>query len=189
MIIPALSLIIFGCSDLDEKPKEVSAGRIPDSVIESANVELMSEGNKEAVINAAKLVVFDKEDSTLAYDLKVDFYNEKGEYLSTLVADEGLVRQKRQQLTVWGDVVVTSDSSKLETQSLNWDPHRKLITTEDFVTMHKGGDIVTGYGMEADNRLQNVRILRDIKGKITDIPSSEEELDSLEGEPEKGVVP
>lgn len=188
-MILALSLSLFACSDLDDKPREASTERIPDSVIETANIVLMSEGNREAVINAGRLVVFDKEDSTLAYDLKVDFYNEKGEYLSTLVSNEGLVRQKRQELTVWGDVVVTSDSSRLETQSLTWDPLRKLITTEDFVTLHKGGDVVTGYGMEADNRLQNVRVLRGVKGRISDIPSSEEELDSLEGDSGREVVP
>lgn len=181
--------MIAGCSEIDDQPRDLSTEKIPDSIIETANIVLMAEGNRDAVINAERLIVYDKEDSTLAYDLKVDFYDENGEYRSTLKSNEGLVRQKRQQLTVWGDVVVTSESSRLETQSLNWDPIRKLITTDDFVTLHKDGDIITGYGMEADNMLEHVRILRDVKGKISDIPSSEEELDSLEGDPEEEVLP
>ncbi len=163
--------------------------RIPDSIIETANIVLMSEGNREAVINADRLIVFDKEDSTIATGVKVDFYDESGEYRSTLTAKDGLVRQKRQELTVWGDVVVTTDSSRLETQSLNWDANRKLITTDDFVKLYKGGDIITGYGMEADNKLEHVKILKDVQGIISDIPSSEDELDSLEGEPKKEVLP
>jgi len=182
-------MVFLSCAETEERPKEPSTERIPDSIIESANIVLASQGKKEAVINAAQLTVFDKEDSTLAKDLKVDFYDEEGNYRSTLTADEGLVRQKTQRLTVWGHVVVVSDSSRLDTESLKWDPLRKLITTEDFVTLKRGSDIVTGYGMEADNNLENIRILNDVKGRITDIPSSEEELDSLEGEPEKGSVP
>jgi len=181
--------MLVACTDLEERPKEQPTAKIPDSVIENANIELMSEGNREAVIDAARLVVFDREDSTIASDIKVDFYDDQGQYRSTLTANDGLVRQKTQQLTVWGNVVVVSDSSRLETESLKWDPLRKLITTEDFVRLKKGNDIVTGYGMEADNNLENVRILSDVKGRITDIPTSEEALDSLEGDKDKGTVP
>jgi len=179
----------MACSDLEDKPKEQSTERIPDSIIETANIVLMSEGRREAVINAARLIVFDQEDSTIATDVKVEFYDEKGVYRSTLTANEGLVRQKRQELTVRGDVIVISDSSRLETQSLKWDPIGKLITTDDFVKLNRGGDIVTGFGMEADNKLENVRILRDVKGKIIDIPQDEEGLDSLEGDREREAVP
>lgn len=125
-------------------------------------------------------MVFDQEDSTLATNVKVDFYDENGDYRSTLTSDEGLVRQKRQELIVWGSVVVASDSSRLLTESLRWDPGRKLIVTDDYVELHRGNDVITGYGMEADNRLEDVRILRDVRGKISDIPRSEEELDSLD---------
>lgn len=177
------------CEDIDEVRNEGSLERIPDSIIETANIVLMSEGSREAVINAERLVVYDLEDSTIATGIKVDFYDENGEYVSTLTAKEGLIRQKRQELTVWGDVVVISDSSRLETHSLIWDPNRKLIITDDFVKLHRGGDVITGYGMEADNKLEHVKILRDVKGKIGDIPSSEEELDSLEGEGERGTLP
>jgi LPS export ABC transporter protein LptC len=173
-------LSLYGCSDIEKKPGEQSTEKIPDSIIESANIVLTSEGKKEAVINARKLVVFDQEDSTLATEVKVDFYDESGDYRSTLTSDEGLVRQKRQELTVWGNVVVASDSSRLLTESLSWDPGRKLIVTDDYVELHRGDDVITGYGMEADNRLEDVRILRDVKGRISDIPQSEEELDSLE---------
>lgn len=182
-------LLTVACSDLNEKPKEQSTGRIPDSIIETANIILTSEGKKEAVIDADTLIVFDREDSTIAKGVKVDFYDENGNYRSTLTADEGLVRQKIQALRVWGNVVVVSDSSRLVTQSLKWDQLRKLITTDDYVELHRGGDTITGYGMEADNKLENVRILRDVKGRITDVPETEDELDSLEGKPEKEEIP
>jgi len=85
--------------------------------------------------------------------------------------------------------VVENDTAKLETHSLRWDPNTRLITTEDFVKFRRGKDVLTGYGMRADNRLENVKILRDVKGEFIDVPGSEEELDELEGEPEKEAEP
>ena len=184
----ALSTMV-ACSRTERQPEKQSDEKIPDSVIQNATVALTSEGMKEAVIFADTLIVFDSEDSTVAIGVKVNFYDENGEYRSTLTSKEGLVRQTRRELTVWGEVVVVSDSSRLETESLKWDPVQKLITTDDFVRLHRGSDIVTGYGMEADSRLEHVRILRDVKGSITDVPQSEEELDELEGDEGRGNVP
>ena len=177
------------CSKTERQPEEPLDEKIPDSVIQNAAIALTSEGLKEAVIFADTLTVFDREDSTIAVGVKVDFYDENGDYRSTLTSKEGLVRQTRREFWVRGDVVVVSDSSRLETESLKWDPVQKLITTDDFVRLHRGKDIITGYGMEADSRLENVRILRDVKGSITDIPQSEEELDELEGDENREELP
>ena len=187
-ILVALSTVA-ACSRSERQPEEPSDEKIPDSVIQNATISLTSEGMKEAVIFADTLIVFDREDSTVAIGVRVDFYDENGEYRSTLTSKEGLVRQTRREFSVWGDVVVISDSSRLETESLKWDPVQKLITTDDFVRLHRGNDIITGYGMEADSKLEHVRILRDVKGSITDIPQSEEELDELEGDQGREKLP
>jgi len=121
--------------------------------------------------------------------VKVDFYDVNGAYSSTLTSDEGLVRQKIKEFSVWGDVVVENDTARLDTQSLRWDPISRLITTDDYVKFRRGQDIITGYGMEADNRLENVKILRNVKGEFIDVPRTEEELDELEGKPEKVKEP
>ena len=143
----------------------------------------------DAVIFADTLISYDKEDSTIAKIVNIDFYDEDGIYRSTLTADEGLVRQKRKEFLVWGNVVVKNDTTRLETESLRWDPHTRLITTEDFVKFRRGKDVLTGYGMRADSRLDNVEIFRDVRGEFTDIPESEEELDALEGESKEDIEP
>jgi LPS export ABC transporter protein LptC len=160
--------------------------RIPDSVLERATITMTSDGKRQAVMVADTLYVFEKEDSTLAANIKVDFYNDQGEYQSTLTAKHGLVRQKQETFLVWGDVVAQNDTTRLETQSMRWSSQRNLITTEDYVRLERRGDVVAGYGMEADNKLENVRILRDVSGRISDIPTSEKELDSLDSSPKEG---
>lgn len=170
-------------------PQTTTTEKIPSSILEDATIILTTEGKKEAVIYADTLINFEEEDSTIAKDVKVDFYDEFGEYSSTLTSDEGLVRQKINEFSVWGNVVVENDTARLDTQSLRWDPNSKLITTDDYVKLRRGKDVLTGYGMKADNRLQNVQILRDVKGEFTDVPESEKELEELEGEPEKEIEP
>ncbi len=100
-----------------------------------------------------------------------------------------MVRQKKNEFSVWGDVVVENDTARLDTQSLRWNPDTRQITTDDFVKLRRGKDVLTGYGMKADNRLQNVQILRDVKGEFTDVPESEKELEEIEGKPEKEIEP
>ncbi len=188
MFLPLIPLIL-ACGNTGSPPESVSAEKIPNSVLVDADITLMSQGHREAVIFADTLYVFDKEDSTLAKKVKVDFYDENGGYRSTLTSSEGLVRQKKKEFSVWGDVVVESDSSTLQTESLYWNPITRLITTDDYVKLIRTGDIVTGYGMEADSRLEHVRILRDVKGEIINLPSGEEEIDILEGDDSKEILP
>jgi LPS export ABC transporter protein LptC len=179
------AVIGFSCSSQENRPESTTSEKIPSSILEDATIILTTEGKKEAVIYADTLFNFEEEDSTIAKVVKVDFYDEFGEYSSTLTSDEGLVRQKTNEFLVWGDVVVENDTARLDTESLRWNPDSRLITTDDFVKLRRGNDVITGYGMRADNRLENVQILRDVKGEFTDVPKSEEELDELEGEPQK----
>jgi len=150
---------------------------------------MTSSGLRRAVINADKLFIFEKEDSSTAINIRVDFYNDLGIFQSTLSAKHGLVRQRKEAFSVWGDVVVKNDSSRLESQSLFWDTGRNLITSDDFVRFERRNDIITGYGLEADTRMENVRILRDVKGRVTDVPQSEEGLDSLDNPNTDGARP
>jgi len=148
---------------------------------------MTSNGKRQAVIVADTLYIFEKEDSTTADNIKIDFYSEQGEYQSTLTAKHGLVRQKAEAFSVWGDVVAKNDSTRLETQSLHWSSQKNLIMTDDFVRLERRGDIISGYGMETDNKLEHVRILRDVSGRISDIPTSEKEIDSLDSHGKEGT--
>lgn len=188
-ILTLVSVLAFGCADIEETSQSTESERFPNSVLEKASVTLTTEGRKEAIIFADTLFVFDREDSTVAVNVKVDFFDEEGNYKSTLTSEDGLVRQERQRFSVWGDVVVKNDTTRLETESLEWDPDSRLITTDDFVKVTRGKDIVTGYGMEADSRLENIRILKDVQGTFSDVPRNEDDLNRLEGEPEPEEIP
>jgi LPS export ABC transporter protein LptC len=181
--------VIGACEQTPKPTPQQAAGKVPDSILEHATIIMTSAGLKRAVMLADTLYIFEKEDSSTAIAVKVDFYNDSGQFQSTLTANRGLVRQKGEAFTVWGDVVVANDTSRLETQSLDWDAKRGLITTNDFVKFQRRDDLITGYGMEADSKLENVRILRDVKGRISDVPQSEEAIDSLDSPRKESQVP
>jgi LPS export ABC transporter protein LptC len=152
---------------------------VPDQVMENTSITFTEEGVKSAVIYAKHLAVYEKLDLKKAKGVRVDFYDQEGNHSSVLVADSGLIQEKRQNLEAVGNVVVTTEEGiKLETQSLRWDPQKRKIVTNDFVKITKKKDVITGYGLEADEELKHFVIKRSVKGKVTQIPE-EESMDSL----------
>ncbi|KPL15914.1 MAG: hypothetical protein AMS26_06405 [Bacteroides sp. SM23_62] len=166
-IIVILGTVTFsGCSEKKTKMSS-SAEEMPDQVIENTTMVFTIDGEKSTVIKAESVFKWLDKDLLKAKVLEVDFYDSLGEHASHLVADSGWVWEKRQYLEVMGDVLVATDEGmKLETQSLKWDPNISKIKTDDFVKITKGKDIITGYGLEAEQDLKNFKIKRLVKGKI-----------------------
>ncbi len=144
---------------------------IPDQVMENTTITFTEQGIKSAVVQSKHLAVYEKLDLKKAKGVRVDFYDQEGNHTSFLVADSGLIQEKRQNLEALGNVVVTTEEGiKLETSSLRWDPQKRKIVTDDFVKITKKKDVVTGYGLEADEALKHLVIKKRVKGKITEIP-------------------
>lgn len=173
-----ISLLISTCGK--EEPKAPAFPQeVPDQIMENTTITFTEEGIKSAVIYAKYVAVYEKLDLKKAKGVRVDFYDKDGKHASVLVADSGLIREKRQNLEALGNVVVTTDEGiKLETQSLKWDPQKNKVVTDDFVKITKKEDVITGYGLETDQELKHFVIKRKVKGKVTEFP--EENLkDSL----------
>lgn len=171
-------LLISACGREEPKAPQFPLD-IPDQVMENTTITFTEQGVKSAVIFANHLAVYQEQDLKKARGVRVDFYDQLGNHTSVLVADSGLIQEKKQHLEAVGNVVVTTEEGiKLETQSLRWDPQKRKIVTDDFVEITKKKDVVTGYGLEADEELKHFVIKKSVKGKVTEI--SEEDLkDSL----------
>jgi LPS export ABC transporter protein LptC len=178
MVNLGILFLISGCTREEPKAPEFVLD-VPDQVMEKTAITFTEQGVKSAVIYAEHLAVYEKLDLKKATGVRVDFYDPEGNNTSVLVADSGLIQEKRQNLEALGSVVVTTQEGiKLETQSLRWDPQKRRIVTDDFVKITKKKDVVTGEGLEADEELKHFVIKKSVKGKITELP--EEDLrDSL----------
>jgi len=173
ILLAGLSLI-FSCK-VESPRKFQTPTTYPDQVVENTTMFFTVNGIRSAEIKVTHLEKYEREDLSRGKGIYADIYDREGKHVSTLQADSGWIREKRQELMVMGNVVVKTDQGMiLETQSLSWNPRINKVTTEDFVKITKGKDVITGYGLEADQGLQQFRIKKEVKGKIKEVPKEEE---------------
>jgi LPS export ABC transporter protein LptC len=175
-----LCLVIFACGDKADKMSDsddstaVAAVR-PDQQIRLAKISLYDGPYKTTDLQADYIEKYEKYDSTLAWNLVVLFFDSAGHRVSDLVADSGLVREKVNFMEVYGNIVVTTeDGAVLQTEKLSHNVAQNRIETDAFVRIIQRGDTIQGYGLEADNRLRNIKIKQGVTGTLQ---SSEQIID------------
>ena len=66
------------------------------------------------------------------------------------------------------------DSTRLDTDYLQWNPDIKKIQTDAFVKVYRRGDVATGWGLEANQTLTRIKILNQVSGTMKDAGSYED---------------
>ncbi len=165
-------LLVAGCNSerIADKstPSESDSLLIPDAEVYGATIQLYDKGRVTTKILADKIVKFDSIDSTMGYDLDIDFYDSTGAVSSHVVGDSGVIRENAGLLHIFGNVVVvTNDNRKLNTDDLLWNKATNKITTDAFVRITRGKDVVTGWGLVANNDLSQVTIKK-ASGEMSD---------------------
>jgi len=154
---------------LSGKAAPTDSSSLPDSEVSGARVYLYDRGQVTTEIIADKIVKFESLDSTMAYTLDIDILDSTGAVTTDIVGDSGIIREKTGNISIYGNVVVlTVDSFKLETDYLYWDAEADSIKSDAFVRLTKGEDVITGWGLQADQRLRSTKILDHVSGTITD---------------------
>jgi len=174
-IIIFLSVLVLSCSIEETQPPQVTSQDTPDQILENSTIVLTVSGIKSTVIKANYLIKYEKKDITLARVIQADFFDKEGKHTSILTADSGFIHEQRQDMEVLGNVlVVTDDGLKLETTSLRWDPKINKIVTDAFVKITQKNDIITGYGLETDSELKNIKVKKNVKGQLEELTTEQE---------------
>lgn len=174
LLIFLIGLSQLFCSGEQNPSSARKAGSFPDQVVENTTMVFTHNGVKSAEIKIKYLEKYEKKDLAKGKVIYADIYDQEGKHISSIKADSGWIREKREEIKVFGNVVVKSDEGVvLETQSLSWNPQSSKVTTDDFVKITKGKDVITGYGLEADHELNELKIKKEVKGKIKDMPEEE----------------
>ena len=109
------------------RSSRIRKSRAPRSISTTADIVT-------AEIRSKLMKRFEAIDSTVAYELDVDFHDSLGAVTSNLVADSGVIREKDDRIEVFGKVVVlTQDSTRLDTDFLRWNPQTHKIESHAFV--------------------------------------------------------
>lgn len=168
----ALLVVIIGCSR-EESTHNLSSLNDsitrPDSEVRGAKIYLYDKGEITAEVISDKIVKFESNDSTMAYKLDINIIDTLGHVSTTVTGDSGIIRENQRVMNIYGNVVVvTEDKTRLETEYLWWDANTDRIKTDAFVRITKGSDVITGWGLDADNKLTRIKILNQVSGTLTD---------------------
>ena len=99
-------------------------------------------------------------------------YDAEGKVSATATGDSAVVTEGTNHMHLYGQVVVESESNrKLETDYLHWNPEINKFQTDSFVRVTQGGSVLTGWGLEADQKLNRFKILNKVSGTIQESDS------------------
>lgn len=173
IFIITAALITGGCSDqaASNKSSALPVDSIikPNSEVFGATIYLYDKEMITAKVNAVKILKFDLNDSTMAYELDIDILDSLGKVTTNIVGDSGIIREKDAYLQIYGNVkVITEDSTTLDTDFLRWDSKTDRISTHSFVRIVQDNDVITGWGLDADHKLNSIKILDRVSGEIKD---------------------
>lgn len=168
------SFLLFSLSGCQQKePASISENSfedMPEQVIENMEITFTENGRRTGVLRADSVAIYEAGRLKEGRRVQVDFYDRQGEHISVLTALEGIYDSEAEEVLARGDVVVVSDDgARLETEELAWKKETNRISTEAFVTITRGRDQVSGYGLSTDPQLEDFHILRDVKGRIEDV--------------------
>ena len=164
VLLPLVVLALLSC---EEKIKPsvlpgIDSNALPHQESWNSKIVLSDSGIVKATIDAGYVRVYQSPPQTLLSEgMTVHFYETDGKESSVLTAQQGIVYDDTKNLAASGNVlVVSSDSTQLRTQKLDWDNKRQLIHTTDFVRINSPKERLQGFGFESDQHLRHYRIFR-----------------------------
>lgn len=177
-ISAAIALIsLWGCTGEDSSSSETEDSKVAstEQVLHDSRIYLTRDGRTTAIIDAVLIEKHFGQKETIARDITAHFYDSSGHKTSWLTADSGEVIEENNQMTVWGDVEVTSDDGvKLFTETLKWDQDRNRVVNNVYNEIHRGDDILRGYGLETDRNLKEFTLKKQVSGRIQKSPGDSE---------------
>lgn len=152
--------------------KSLNAPPLPEQAIENFSVTETEGGKPRWVLDASSAQILENKKRVLLQAPVIKFY-EKGEYVSTLVAQKG--RINTDNYDIWGDGQCTLDTAKgerLETSDLYYKSGAKKIVTREKVKLIRPNEVVYGKGMEASPDLETIKI-RNQRVEMKNTPAKE----------------
>jgi len=155
-------VLLGGCR---EKQVAGPSPALPNQIIESFTLHESNSGKRLYTLQASKAFVYEAEQRVDVTELRVSFYDDHGAVHSTLVADQGTIYSRTEDLVARGNVSVrTEDSTLLETDSLAWSNTARLVRTDAPLVISTPKGKVKGKGLISDAGLTKIEIQSEVTG-------------------------
>ena len=163
------SLLVLGCQSRPASTQSGSDVRLPDQEARDFTLTESLEGRKNWTLWASYAAMYNDQSLVDAKTVRIEFFDKDGKKFSTLVARQGRVHQRTNDLEARGNVVVTTESGiRMETDSLRWQNRIGKIVSDGFVKVTRKSDVVTGYGFESDPSLDHFHLRREVRAEVRD---------------------
>ena len=167
MVTSGVLLVAFSLASCGKKEEEAAPVIYKGPLAEITNVEtLLSDSARlQLRLNAPLQQEYENGDSYYRQGLKLTFYDKPGKaVVNTIEAKFGKVDKSKQLYQAHGDVRVANvpQQQTLTTQELFYDKLKRKIYTDTamFVRVQTPTEVLTGYGMEANEDFSRYKIRR-----------------------------
>lgn len=153
---------------------DASALKVYDGPVNiSTNINLISSDSAivRSEIIAAKQLEYENGNLEFPEGIDITFFDMEGNTTTTMRADRGFYLREDNLYKGVGDVQVENHEKdqSLKAEEIFWDPNKKKIYTEKFVTVRDGQTLFNGTGMDADESFSNYK-LKNIRDSRTLLP-------------------
>jgi LPS export ABC transporter protein LptC len=173
-----LLLLLLGCSSPSQDPvRAVGSPAGPEQTFVNLELRETTAGKLEWKLWASRAVRSNASSATRMESLRVEFYEGRPEVRSILTSDSGRVDLSKGVLVATGHVVVvTVEGNRLETEELYWDRKNAKVSSDVFVRLTRGADVITGIGFESDPNLERYEIRKDVQASVREREGLRDEI-------------
>ena len=156
------ALILLSCDSSSSEAQNSNYNINFDHQIESPKIMVSSEGKTQVKASSKKLLKNKDKDAILVGNVVADFFNDDGDYISSLSSDSAWINESADRMLARGNVIVKSESGYvLMSRSIIWDDRYGLISSKDSVVFFSTeGDTMYGVGFESDSDLERWSIFK-----------------------------
>ena len=149
----------LGCEETGARPTTTiqAAADSADQILEGFSHYVTNDGVRRTRVEADTAFFYENTQLTDLRNIKVTFYDLKGEEGSTLTAKRGTYRWQNGSMDAEGNVLVVSpDGRRLRTQTLRYDNAANQISTDQRFTFDRGTEHLEGNSFRSDPDFRNV---------------------------------
>ena len=150
-----LAGLLSGCGPGREQRPMGSAVEMPDQEVTDFVLTETDGGAPQWTLHAKYAATYTSRSVVIARDIRVDFFDEKGQRSSELTARQGEIQQNTRDMTARGNVVLkTTEGTRMTTQEMHFSNTQQLITSSQLVRVEREGSTLEGVGFSSDPDLR-----------------------------------
>lgn len=162
-----LALGVNACSGSKTSPTKIDINYVGDNfpMQESWNAKIIfsDSGRVKAVLVSPYIAQYARQgalERRMDSSFRVDFFNLDGSHSSFLTARRAKVHPNSDMEAFDSVVVISDDSVRIDTDYMKWTAKDRMVRSDQFVTIKKPTETISGVGFESDQQLKNYRIFR-----------------------------